>query len=110
LAEITKLPDNFIGKDDREKLEAFGGHTIARGRATRWHWAEDQAAGDCFEMFAGGADEQCVARVLRDREADCFRAYDGGERELAAGDLAQVMASLEQYFMARHGELPDSPA
>jgi hypothetical protein len=109
LAEITKLPDNFIGKDDRERLEAFGGHTIARGRATRWQWLSD-SAGDVFEVFAGGADEQRVASVTRDRRADCFRAFNAKGRELANGDLEQVMAALERYFMVRHGELPDMPA
>jgi hypothetical protein len=110
LADITKLPDNLIGRDDRERLEAFGGHTIARGRATRWQWAEDASGDEHFEMFVGGPDERYAAQVLRDREADCFLAYDGGGRELARGDLAHVMASLEQYFMDLHGESPDAPA
>lgn len=110
MADITELPDNFIGKDDRERLESFGGHTIARGRATRWHWAKDAAGGDCFELFAGGATEQRLARITRDRRADLFRVYDAEDGELAKGALEQVMAALEMYLMARHGELPDLPA
>lgn len=110
MADITKLPDNFIGKGDRERFEAFGGHTIARGRATRWHWASDEAGNDCFEMFAGGVAEQRVAYITRDRAADCFRAFDADNRELANGELEHIMAVLEQYLMARHGEFPDAPA
>ena len=109
LAEITKLPDNLIGKDDREHLEAFGSHTIARGRATRWQWSVD-STGDAFEVFAGGANEQRVATVTRDRQADCFRAFGADGRELAYGDLQHVMGLLDRHLMDRHGELPDAPA
>ena len=110
MVEITTLPDNFIGKEDRVRLEAFGGHSIARGRATRWHWTEEANGADRFEILAGGADEQRIAHVNRDREADCFRAFDIDGRELACGDLEHVMAALERYLVARHGELPDTPA
>ena len=110
VVDITKLPDNFIGKDDREHLEAFGGHTIARGRATRWRWARTPAGDDCFEMFAGGVDEHRVAHVVRDRAADCFRVFDADNRELVNGELGHIMAALEQFLAARHGELPDAPA
>lgn len=109
MADITRLPDNFIGKDDRIRLEAFAGHTISRGRATRWQWSRD-TGGDKFEVFAGGVDEARVASVTRDREADCFRAFDAEGRELDNGDLEHIMAALDRYFMARHGELPDAPA
>lgn len=109
MAEITQLPDNFIGKNDRERLEAFGGHSISRGRATRWQWSSD-SADDRFEIFTGGADEQRIASVIRDRQADCFRALDANGRELANGDLEHVMAALERYLVVRHGEMPDMPA
>lgn len=110
MGEVTELPENFIGKDDRERLEAFGGHTIGRGRATRWHWDRDTAGDDRFALYAGGAEEHCIASVARDRSADLFRAFDADRRELANGDLEHVMASLDLYLQARHGELPDTPA
>lgn len=110
MADIIRLPHNFIGTEDRQRLEAFGGHTIARGRATRWAWSRGADDEDRFELFAGGADEQRVASVTRDREADRFCAFDAEQRELANGDLNTVMAALEQFFVSRHGELPDAPA
>ena len=51
MTEIIKLPENFIGKEDREKMESFGGHEISHGRATRWHWGEDADGDDVFEIL-----------------------------------------------------------
>ena len=110
MVEITRLAENFIGKDDRERLEAFGGHSIAHGRATRWHWSETVDGSECFEIFAGGADERRVARVTRDRRADLFRVFESDNRELANGTLEQAMAALEAFLRTRHGEPPDLPA
>lgn len=104
MVEITELPDNFIGKADRERLESFGGHTIAHGRATRWHWGADSDGNDCFEIFDGGADERLAATVFRVRKADAFLAHDDNDKTLGEGDLEHVMAALERYFVQRHGE------
>jgi len=110
MSDIIELPDNPIGLEDRQRLEAFGGHTIARGRGTRWQWSA-QAMGDArFELLAGGADEHLVASVVRDRQADLYRAFDAEHRELANGDLQQVMTALERFLSARHGDFPDTPA
>lgn len=110
MGEVTELPDNVIGKDDREWLEAFGGHTFGRGRATRWHWGRDMAGDDSFPLFSGGADGRFIASVSRDRDADLFRALDTDRRELVNGELEHVMAALDRYLKARHGKLPDTPA
>jgi hypothetical protein len=110
MADVTRLPDNFIGKEDREKLESFGGHTIARGRATRWHWGADAAGNDAFEIHEGGTQERLAASVGRDRRLDVFVAVDGEHRVIGKGDLEHVMAELERYFIKKHGELPDAPA
>lgn len=110
MSKTITLPDNFIGKEDRERLESFGGHTIAHGRATRWHWDKDASGDDVFEIYRGGADEVLSARVHRDRKQDAFCAEDGEGHSIGSGSLEHVMAEMEQYFIRLHGELPDLPA
>jgi hypothetical protein len=110
MGKTISLPNNFIGKHDREKLESFGGHTIAHGRATRWHWAKNADGDDVFELYRGGENEVLAARILRDREHDVFSASDGSEKSLASGTLEHLLAELERYFASLHGEQPDLPA
>jgi hypothetical protein len=110
MTDIISLPDNFIGKEDREKLESFGGHTIAHGRATRWHWNKDADGDDVFEMFHGGADETLAARINRDRKQDVFCARGATDEQIASGTLEHVLAELEAYFARLHGEGPGTPA
>ncbi|MGA8262659.1 MAG: hypothetical protein WB783_20845 [Arenicellales bacterium] len=104
MTDIVRLADNFIGKEDRLKLESFGGHSIAHGRATRWHWSTDEHGGDVFEIYRGGADEELAYRVSRDRREDVFRLCDAGRRELLSGELEHVLAGLEQMLATGHGE------
>lgn len=106
MSDVVRLAENFIGKEDRERLESFGGHTIAHGRATRWHWATDDEGGDVFEIYRGGADETLAYCISRDRKRDVFIARDGRDRQVIAGDLQQVMAGLEAKLAREHGEFP----
>lgn len=110
MTKTITLPNNFIGKEDKEKLESFGGHTIAHGRATRWHWTKKANGDDVFEIYRGGLDEELAARVIRDRKEDVFFALDGAEGLIVTGTLEHVMAELEMYFSRLHNELPDTPA
>jgi len=110
MTEIIRLPDNFIGKEDREKLESFAGHTIARGRATRWHWAKNAAGNDVFEIYTGGADEILNVSISRDRQRDEYLASDAAGHPIVTGVLEHVFAELEGYFIRLHGEQPDTPA
>lgn len=104
MADIIHLPDNFIGKDDRERLEAFGGHVIAHGRATRFHWARDGAGDDAFEIYRGGAHEELVLRIQRDRQQDTYYATDPQGETLSRGSLEHVMADLDRRLAQAHGE------
>lgn len=106
MTEVVHLPDNFIGKDDQEKLESFGSHEIARGRATRWHWTKTAQGGDAFEILRGGAQEQLVTRVRRDRKRDVFSAHDRDGRLIAEGTLDHIMAVLDAELARLHGEEP----
>ena len=110
MTKTITLPDNFIGKEDRARIESFGGHTIARGRATRWHWGHDADGDDVFEIYRGGGDEVLAAKIYRDRKQDVFCATDGSGTVIDSGSLEQIMTTLEEYFMQLHGELPDAPA
>lgn len=96
MADVIHLPDNFIGKVDREKLESFGAHLIAHGRATRWHWGKDAAGADVFEIYKGGPREALVARIRRDRPLDMFRAEDASGGLIVAGNLEHLMAVLDR--------------
>lgn len=110
MAKIIKLPGNFIGIEDRERLESFGGHTIAHGRATRWHWGKDVDGDDVFEIHTGGADDILAVRIKRDREQDRYIALDDAGHTIASGALEHVFAELDGYFARLHGEGPDTPA
>jgi len=104
MAKIVNLPPNVISKEDKERLEAFGGHTIAHGRATRWHWAQDATGDDIFEFYIGGDDEVLAARISRDREHDAFLATDSQGQTITSGTLDHVFAELEDFFTRLHGE------
>jgi hypothetical protein len=110
MSEIINLADNFVSKEDREQLASFGGHIIARGRATRWHWDKAANGDDVFEIFRGGADEELAVRICRKRKMDAFYAHDAVGNVISAGVLDHVMAELEQYFIELHGESPDTKA
>lgn len=104
MVEIIELPNNFFGKDDRERLESFGGHEIARGRATRWHWDKDEDNDDIFQLFAGGADEYLILTLSRDRSQDACCAHDGKHNHLSSGSLDHVMAAVDEFLALQHEE------
>lgn len=104
MSGVVRLPANLIGKEDREHLESFGGHSIARGRATRWHWASDDRGNDTFEIYKGGADERLAFRVSRDRRKDAFCVRDSNGNKVLEGSLEHIMAGLEEALAVAHGE------
>ena len=106
MAKIINLPDNFIGKDDRERLEAFGGHEIGHGRATRWRWDKNPEGGDVFHIFRGGPNEELVVQISRDRENDAFCVKNAGGRLVVSGTLDHIMAELDRFLAQMHGEEP----
>ena len=108
MSEIINLAENIISRDNRQQLASFAGHTIAHGRATRWHWDKADNGDDLFEIFRGGADEVLAVRISRDRKMDAFYAHDVTGKLIVAGKLDHVMAELEQYFIQLHGETPDA--
>lgn len=110
MTEIIRLPDNFIGKEDRGKLESFAGHTVAHGRATRWHWDKNANGDDHLVICPGGADHLLTVTISRDREQDAFCARDAVGCLIALGTLEHVLAELELYFVRLHNEQPDTPA
>jgi len=110
MSETIKLADNFIGIDDRHKLESFGGHTLSLGRATRWHWGKDEKGGDVFEIYRGGGKEILASGIHRNREKDVFFAHDGEGQQIESGTLEHVLAELERYFIRIHHEGPKTRA
>lgn len=104
MSEIINLSENIISRKDRELLESFGGHVIAHGRATRWHWHRADNGDVMFEIFRGGSDELLTICINRDRKTDAFYAHDAVGSMVASGELKHVMAELEQYFVQLHGE------
>ena len=110
MSKIISLADSLIDVRARRRLESFGGHTIAHGRATRWHWAQSADAGNVFEIYRGGAEETLAARVVPGKDRDTYYAYSGSDELIASGSLEHVLAELEIYFSRLHGEIPDAPA
>lgn len=106
--KVIALPDNLIGREDRQRLESFGGHEMARGRATRFHWDKDENGNPVFEIFRGGNKEKLVVRIGRHREKDEFFAEDSAGNTLVTGALDHVMAVLDKKLAHDHGE--NSPA
>jgi hypothetical protein len=110
MTRVIRLADNFIGKEDRDKLESYAGHTIARGRATRWCWGKTPDGDDRFEIHTGGANDRLAVTVSRNREQDSFFVCDAAGRLITTGPLDHILAELENYFIQTHGERPDTPA
>jgi hypothetical protein len=106
MPDIVNLPENFIGKDDEQRLESFGGHLIAHGRATRWHWNRERGIDVAFEIFAGGARERLLMFIVRDREHDKFVAHDGGGGFIAEGALDHVMAVVDKLARSEQNDQP----
>jgi hypothetical protein len=100
--KVIRLPDGFIGKADEARLESFGGHLIAAGLATRWHWNREAGVDVAFEVFRGGGDERRLLTITRDRSRDAFVANDGAGRVFAEGTLDRVMASSDELARAAH--------
>lgn len=110
MGDTIRLPDNFIGNDDRHRLESFGGHIITLGRAARSHWHKDTGGDHVYEICHGDIHNLITVSIRRNRKKDVFFAHDNTEKELVSGTLEHVMAELEQYFLTMHGEIPDTPA
>jgi hypothetical protein len=104
MADIIKLPDNLISNEDRHKLESYGGHEIARGRATRFHWTTSDKGDPLFEIYRGGAKEQLIVQIGRHREQDEYYAVDATGQEVTSGALDHVMAELDRMMARDHGE------
>jgi len=108
MANIFELPNNFIGKEDRERLESFGGHEISRGRSSRWHWSKDEEDNDQFEiyggLYGGNRNERCLLTIARDRVHDRFIAHGGHGEEIVSGALDHVMALVDNHLAMMHGE------
>lgn len=110
MGNTIQLADNFIGNDDRHKLESFGGHIITLGRAARSHWQKDTSGDDVYEICHGDIHNLITVSIRRIRKEDLFLAHDDNDKMLVSGSLEHVMAGLEQYFLTMHGEIPDTPA
>lgn len=108
MANIFELSDNFIGKEDHERLESFGGHEISRGRSTRWHWGKGEEGNDQFEIYGGrkgsSRNERCLLTITRDRVHDRFIAHAGDGEEIVSGALDHVMALVDNHLAVTHGE------
>ncbi|HEX5419584.1 MAG TPA: hypothetical protein VFY39_06270 [Gammaproteobacteria bacterium] len=106
MPDIVNLPENFIGKDDEQRLESFGAHLIAHGRATRWHWNREHGIDVAFEILAGGTKEHLVVSIVRDRKRDRFVAKDARGAVVGKGALDRVMAAVDRLAGMHQGNQP----
>jgi hypothetical protein len=110
VSDIIYLPGNPIGRADRERLESFGGRTVAHGRATRWRWGRTADGDQVFELRRGGGGEELLARIRRDRVHDVYRVQGAGGGPIATGLLDQVLAELDWYLARIQRDRPDPVA
>ncbi|HEU4618562.1 MAG TPA: hypothetical protein VFV10_10995 [Gammaproteobacteria bacterium] len=106
MPDIVNLPANFIGKDDEQRLESFGGHLIAHGCATRWHWNREGGIDVAFDVFRGGSEERLFVSISRDRQHDKFIARNARGRLVADGPLDHVMAVVDKLARSSHRDEP----
>jgi len=110
VADIIQLPDNLISRMDRERLESFGGHSIARGRATRWHWYRKADGDEVFEIYRGSKGVDLLARIQRDRAHDIYRVHDLRGDLISTGMLELVLVKLDSYLARLHHKDPGPAA
>jgi hypothetical protein len=103
---VVELPNDFIGKEDQTRLESFGGHLIARGLATRWHWNKERRFDVAFEIYRGGPAEALLFSIRRDSDNDVFYARDEAANLRVRGKLDHVMAFVDAAAHAAHGDAP----
>lgn len=103
---VVRLPNDFIGKEDEIKLESFGGHLIAHGAATRWHWLRARGFDVEFEVLRGGSEEELLVRIGRDRRRRVFYAVDASGQRVAEGLLEHVMAVVDSVARSARPEPP----
>lgn len=104
--KIVNLPSHFIGKEDEQKLESYGAHLIARGYATRYHWKKENGIIVAFEVYRGGADEEFLFAIRRDRDGDYFYANDAAGTQAGRGTLEHVMAVGDDIARVTRGGTP----
>jgi hypothetical protein len=105
--KIIELPQDFIGMEDQARLESFGGHLIARGLATRWHWNRSHGIDVAFEIYRGGVDETLFCSIRRDHAHDVFYVHGGSANLRDRGKLDHVMASVDAAAHAAHDDSPE---
>jgi hypothetical protein len=105
-AKIVQLPRDFIGKDDEQKLESWGAHLLARGRATRWKWTREHGFDVAFEIFIGGVDEMLAFSIRRDQRNDIFYVTDRKGRIMDNGRLDRIMATVDIFAQQLQGDQP----
>ena len=104
MGKLIELPDNLIGIEDQESLEAFGAHEISHGRATRFHWDYNNNDDPVFELYRGGADEVLTLKITRDRKKDEFQATTKGGDTIINGTLDEVMIKLDKKLKYERDE------
>ena len=103
MGEVIRLPINFIGKLDQRRLEIFGGHMLATGRATSWQWDLNDQGADMFSVYTGATNKKLAAWIERDQTLSRFRGYDGLGRIIAEGPIYEVIFTMDKFFKKLHG-------
>ncbi len=106
--KVVKLPDAFFSKEDEQRLESFGAHLIAHGKATRWRWARQNGIDVAFDVYRGGPDEELMFSFSRDRERErgYYQLTDAAGRTLEKGKLERLMFTADQLSTPDPGDAP----
>lgn len=108
--KVIKLPDAYFSKEDEQRLESFGAHLIAHGKATRWRWVRKNGIDVAFNVYRGGPDEVLMFSFSRDREREGERGYylltDATGRTLEKGKLERLMFTADLLATPDPGDAP----
>lgn len=104
--KIVNLPDDFIGKEDEQKLESYGAHLVGLGYATRYHWKRQDGIIVAFEVYRGGVDEEFLFAIKRDSEGDYYYVEDTSAAEAGRGTLEHVMVVGDELAHVVRGDSP----
>ncbi len=92
MSDFYDLPDNFIGKKDKQKLERFGNHEVAQGVAQHWQWKKSIDGADVFHLYSRYEGNVPLVKITRDRANNRFVAKFHPQSGHLSGRLDDVLA------------------
>lgn len=94
---IVVLADGSMTRADRQRLESFASHLVARGCAARWSWHGRSGHDMTLQLYKGRGDSDPMVYFRRSRAKRAFCARDAAGRVIAQGDLPHVLTVVDRF-------------